>query len=192
MRTIFAILGFVAAIGVFMLYTRPAYDDVQVLQREIEQYDLALDKAAELQELKSALLEKRKAFDPEDLERLEKMLPNHVENVRLILDLDRLAASFGVALQNVIVSKPASESAGGETVIGASLSGDQKYDSLTLKFSTRGTYSSFVSFIEELERSLRIVDVISLTIAADSSSTGLRSSENSYRYEIAIRTYWLR
>ena len=104
MRTIFAILGFVAAIGVFMLYTRPAYDDVQVLQREIEQYDLALDKAAELQELKSALLEKRKAFDPEDLERLEKMLPNHVENVRLILDLVSLAARFGFEPPNAIVS----------------------------------------------------------------------------------------
>ena len=192
MRAIFSIFGLIAAVGVFTLYTQPAYDNVQALQKEIAGYDQALDKAAELQEIKAALLERRKAFDPEDLDRLEKMLPNHVDNVRLILDLDRLAGHYGMALQNVVVSDPASAS-GGDTVIGSASGGDQKYDSLTLKFATRGTYSNFVKFLEDLEASLRIVDVVSLSLGAEGGSSQLsRSSDNAYRYEIAIRTYWLR
>ena len=104
-------------------------------------------------------------------------------------------------LQNVVISNPASES-GDKTVIGAINAGKQKYDSLTLKFTTRGTYSNFVQFMEELESSLRIVDIVSLTVAPDGSAIrssqaedGARATiqpESTYRYDITIRTYWLR
>lgn len=191
MRTIFSILGVIAAVSVFLLYTQPAYDEVQALQKQIEQYNQALDKADELQRLKSTLLERRKSFDPEDLDRLHKLLPDHVDNVRLILDIDRLAGIYGMALQNVVISNPASETTLGNA-IGAS-GAAERYDSLTLRFSTRGTYANFAEFLEDLESSLRIVDLVSLSIASEGSSPEASgATSNVYRYDITIRTYWLR
>lgn len=200
-HTIISVLGLIIAGAVFFLYTKPAYDNTHALQAQIGEYNQALDKSAELQKLKNTLLSRRNAFDPAAIDALHKMVPDHVDNIRLILDMDSVAGRFGMSLQNVVISNPASESSD-KTVIGAINAGKQKYDSLTLKFTTRGTYSNFVQFMEELESSLRIVDVVSLTVTPDGSMMRPSSPEDSartptqlestYRYDITIRTYWLR
>ena len=200
-RSIASILGFLIAGAVFFQYTKPTYDKTQALRQQIEQYNQALDKAAELKQLKNSLMSRYNAFDPDALQRLHKMLPDHVDNIRLILDMDGVASRFGMAMQNVVISGSASASAG-QTVIGTISAGKQKYDSLTLRFTTRGTYANFVKFIEELESSLRIVDITSLTVTPGSSNTASsRNTEDSqqapendqiYKYDITIRTYWLR
>ncbi len=200
-RTIISLVGLIIAGVVFFQYTQPTYSNTRVLQAQINQYNQALDKSDELQKLKNTLLSRRNAFDPRAIDNLHKMVPDHVSNIQLILDLDSVASRFGMNLQNVVISNPASES-GDKTVIGAINAGKQKYDSLTLKFTTRGTYSNFVQFMEELESSLRIVDIVSLTVAPDGSAIrssqaedGARATiqpESTYRYDITIRTYWLR
>ena len=190
-RFIISILGFAIAVSVFMFYTRPAYDQVRGLQQEITDYNQALEKAAELQSLKQSLLSRFNAFDPADIDRLHKLLPDHVDNVRLILDLDSLAATHGFALQNVVISNPTQGDAGRSAgaTIGAS---NQRYDSLTFGFSTQGTYQDFVVLIEDLERSLRIVDLVSLGISRVEAPQGVAVSEPYYQYNVTIRTYWLK
>lgn len=200
-RTIISILGLIIAGAVFFLYAQPAYNSTHMLQAQINQYNQALEKSAELQKLKNTLLSRRNAFDPSAIDALHKMVPDHVNNIQLILDLDSVAGRFGMSLQNVVISNPASESSV-QTAIGAINAGKQKYDSLTLKFTTRGSYSNFVQFMEELESSLRIVDVVSLTVSpegsinrilqADDSARATVQLESLYRYDITIRTYWLR
>jgi Tfp pilus assembly protein PilO len=199
MRLIFAILSVVLAGGIFFFYTSPTYDKVRVVQAQIDQYNAALDKAAQLQQLKQSLLSRYNAFNPNDLDRLQKLLPDHVDNVRLILDLDNLAARYGLALQNVDVSNSATQTAKSQTAIGAITASSQKYSWLTLKFGTRGTYDTFVRFLNDLESSLRIVDLVSLSISPDSNSSVAPAighvaspSEPTYVYDITLRTYWLK
>ncbi len=170
------------------MYTQPAYDEMQGLRAKSDEYDQALSKAAELQQLKQTLLSRYNAFNPSDLDRLQKLLPDHVDNVRLVLDLDNLARSHNLALQNVVISNPASKS-GDPSVIGAIGKGGQKYDSLTLKFGTQGKYEDFSQFLQDLESSLRVVDLVSLNLSQDRSVTG---STPAFRFDLTIRTYWLR
>lgn len=195
LRTILSVVGIIVAGLVFFEYTQPAYDNINALQAKITQYNQALDKSAELQKLKDTLLTRYNAFNPDAKIRLQKMVPDHVDNIRLILDIDSLAGRFGMALQNVVISTPASEG-NNQTVIGAISTGNQKYDSLTLKFTVRSTYANFVKFMEQLESSLRIVDVVSLGVTPDSGGSsaqaGGSSGGNYYRYDITIRTFWLR
>ncbi|RJQ34549.1 hypothetical protein C4556_02365 [Candidatus Parcubacteria bacterium] len=187
-KLIFSALGLAVAFGVFFMYTQPTYQTVQAKKAEIAQYDEALDRAAELQQLKQSLLSRYNAFNPADLARLQKLLPDHVDNVRLVLDLDNLAGAHGMALQNVLISNPASET-GDNSVVGAIGAARQKFDSLTLQFSTVATYPVFVQFLENLESSLRIVDLVSLSLQPeDADDTG----EPLYSFDITIRTYWLK
>ena len=191
MRFIIALLGFAIAVAVFMFYTRPAYDSISVLQKEIADYDQALEKAAELQRLKQALLSRYNAFDPADLDRLHKLLPDHVDNVRLLLDLDSLASHHGFALQNVVISGPSQADAGRSA--GATIgSTNQRYDSLTFSFATQGTYQDFIIFMQDFEHSLRIVDLVSLSLGAAPVPTGVTLSEPYYQFNVSIRTYWLK
>ena len=189
-KFIISAIGFAIALGIFFMYTQPMYDRAQALQKEIGKYNQALGKAAELQQLKQALLSRYNAFNPEDLTRLQKLLPDHVDNVRLVLDLDSLAGMHSMALQNVVISNPSSEM-GDSSSIGAIGVSRQKFDSLTLKFSTRASYSRFVQFLESLESSLRIVDLVSLNLVSD-TAPGSSAEEPQYRFDITIRTYWLK
>src|SRR6185503_20334763 len=139
-------------------------DSAQGTQGTIDQYNAALNKAAELQTLKQQLLTRYNSFSPNDLDRLQKLLPDHVDNIALILDFDAVAARYGMGLENVDVSTPASSGVGsGATGIAANAG--TKYDSVTLKFSTRGTYPNFIQFLSGLEASLRVVDLVSLSLS---------------------------
>lgn len=186
-RLIIAAIGFVIAGAIFFLYTQPAYNKLQGERTKIAQYDAALDKAAELQSLKQNLLDRYNAFNSSDVERLQKLLPDHVDNVRLILDLDSLAGRYGLGLQNVEVST--SDSGGSKSAIGVIGTSNQKYESLTLTFATLGTYEAFTRFLSDLETSLRIVDLAALSITSASSG---ESREPIYSFKITLRTYWLK
>lgn len=188
MRTIVSLICVVAAGSIFMLYTKPAYDGVQAKNTQIVQYDQALEKATELQQLKQTLLSRYNTFNPADIERLQKLLPDHVDNVRLILDLDSLAGKHGMALQNVAVSSSENKTSTTQTASGAVGASKQKYDSLTIKFTTQGTYDTFKNFIADIEKDLRIVDLVSLDL---SNASGSGQSTN-YTYDITLRTYWLK
>lgn len=188
-RTLFSLIFVAAAGALFFLYTKPAYDQVRSIQEQITQYDQALVKAGELQRLKESLLSRFNAFNPVDVDRLHKLLPDHVDNVRLVLDLDTLASQHGFALQNVVINAPVAAVQGRDqrqVVLGPNR---EVYDSLTLRFATGGTYPNFVQFMKALEESLRIVDVVALTIDPDSTPTG---GEPLYRFDITLRTYWLK
>lgn len=192
MRNLFAVLFLAASGAIFFMYTKPAYDGLRVVQDEIRQYDQALDKADELQRLKQSLLSRYNAFNPVDVDRLHKLLPDHVDNVRLVLDLDTLASQHGFALQNVVINAPGTAVNPGsqqqQVIIGPNR---ETYDSLTLRFGTSGTYPKFVEFINALESSLRLVDVVAL--AMDTGTTNPEGGgEPTYRFDITLRTYWLK
>lgn len=191
MKFIFAIIGFTAAGAIFFFYTKPAYDGMHTYRAQIAQYNSALDKAAELQQLKQTLLSRYNAINPNLLDRLQKMLPDHVDNISLILDLDNLASTYGLALENVYVSAP-TNSASAATPVGAIGTANQKYDSLTIKFSTTGSYENFLQFLTDLESSLRIVDLVSLSLSANSLASSQGASDSIYTYNITLRTYWLK
>jgi len=122
--------------------------------------------------------------NPADIERLHKLLPDHVDNVRLILDLDTLASKHGLALQNVAISGAETKEPGAEEVIGPVTS---EHGEITIGFATTGTYERFVTFLTDLEKSLRIVDVIELKISPASTL-----GEPTYNFNITLRTYWLK
>jgi len=191
MRTIISLIGIIAAGAMFFLFTQPTYDKVKVANASIAQYDAALEKASELQARKQELLSRYNSFNPTDREKLEKLLPDHVDNVRLILDLDSLAGKHSIAVQNVVVSGQTGV-VGAQSAVGAIGASKQKYDSLTLTFTTQGTYQTFQEFLADLELSLRIVDLVSLKIGSIAPSAESRSAEPLYTYTLTIRTYWLK
>jgi Tfp pilus assembly protein PilO len=195
-RTTFSIIILLIAGAVFFLYTKPSYDTLQTLSAQNAQYDAALSKATQLQTVKQSLLSRYNSFDPGSLDRLQTMLPDQVDNIRLILDLDNIASRYGMALQNVDISTPDTSN---QTVVGAISTASQSYDSLTLQFTTHGTYAQFKQFLSDLQSSLRIVDLVSLSIAQEGSAVSASGqaltgagAQPVYTYVMTLQTYWLR
>lgn len=191
-RLIISGTGIALAGAIFFVYTQPTYDKTQTIRAQIKEYDQALSKAAELQKLKDTLLSRLNAFNPADIDRLQKLLPDHVDNVRLILDMDQMASKRGMALDNVDISKSDTTQT---TTIGAIGTDTTKYESLLLKFGTTGTYNDFLVFMSDLQSSLRIVDLVDLNFEPTGSSVlvpGANQPEPTYRFALTLKTYWLK
>ena len=192
-KIITMILCLVLAGAVFVVYTNPAYRNIKTLQQQVAEYDAGLDKARELQELKRSLLARYNTFSGEQLDRLSRLLPDHVDNVRLVLDLDNMAIRHNMAIQNVTISRP-EDNKRDTSVIGALSEQTKKYETITLQFNTRATYQDFVRFLEDLESSLRLVDLVALTVDAEGGAAAEdeAAQEPQYRFGITVRTYWLK
>src|SRR5512146_3193472 len=102
----------------FFGYTQPTYSKIQELKQEVAQLDGLLAEASEFQKLKSQLMDRYNALPSDTLARLNKLLPDHVDNVRLILDVDSLAAQDNLTLDNVIISTPDSSGSSGQVSSG--------------------------------------------------------------------------
>ncbi len=193
-RFIFAFVLVGVAGGIFFYYTKPQYDSTKQLQADIQSYNQALERSNELQRRRQELLSRFNTFNPQDIERLGKLLPDHVDNVRLLLDLDSFAGSQGFALQNVSINNTSSNtnSNTAQTAAGVIGASSDTFESITFGFSTQGTYPAFIAFMEALERSLRIVDIVSLSLQAAPGTEGIVLPEPVYTFDVVLKTYWLK
>jgi Tfp pilus assembly protein PilO len=137
------------------------------------------ERRRELQNVRDQLLSRYNTFPQADMDKLQKLLPDHIDNVRLILDLDSMAAKYGMRVKNVTTDDDNSRAAQGE------LGPDESaYESVILSFTVTGTYDTFRQFLADLEKSLRLVDVVGLDFNAN--DTGI------YDFTFHVKTYWLK
>lgn len=181
MRLILPILLLAAAIGLFALYTNPAYQHIKTLQAQAGAFDAALDNAQALRAERDKLLSKRNTFQTDNLQKLERALPDNVDNIRLIIDINNIAARHNLSLKNVALGS-VSDSKNSRSSLAVGSSGES-IGSVDVGFGVTATYDEFLAFLYDLEHSLRIVDVERISFK---SGAGDR-----YDYALTIRTYWL-
>lgn len=173
-----------AAIGLFVLYTNGAYqgpEGIKAAQAELSAFDEALGKAKELKSRRDGLLSKRNTFSSENVQKLERILPDNVDNIRFIIDINNIAARHNLSLKNVALGTISdAKQTRGALAVGAS--GDP-VGSAEISFALSATYEDFLLFLADVEHSLRLVDVEKISFKP---GTGDR-----YEFSMTVRTYWL-
>ncbi len=185
MRLILPSILIISAIGLFAMYTNNAYqgpEGIKSLQAQVAAFDEALDKAQELKKNRDSLLSKRNTFAAQDLQRLERILPDNVDNIRFVIDINGIAARRNLSLKNVALGT-ISDAKESRSALSIGSSGDP-VGSAEISFSVVATYEEFLAFLQDLERSLRIVDVENISFSSASAA-------GKYDFELTIRTYWL-
>ena len=185
------------AITGFFLFTNPLYGGpggVTDLQAQAASYDEALTNSKSLENERDILTNKYNSIDPDNLSKLQKLLPDNVDNIRLIIEIGTIAAPYGMVLSDVKYSTATPQT--GTTPTGAVQGGvaqtvNKNYGIWDLEFSTTGSYANFLNFTKDLEKNLRIVDISSIQFSSDVSAGGVTSSD-SYKYGFKIKTYWLK
>jgi Tfp pilus assembly protein PilO len=180
---ILPIILILIAIGLFAGYINPVYSTkITPLKAEIHQYDSTLAAANDFNRKEAELARERNSIPNESIQRLETYLPDGVDNVQLILDLNALAAKSGMQLSNFDIksSVSAPNASGGALPL---QSGGKAMDSLDLTVKATGSYGAFRTFLAGLEQSLRPMDIVQMSLA--DSQTGV------YTYNITFRIYWL-
>lgn len=197
------IILIIISVAVFFVLSNPFYNDIGILGAQVASYNEALNNSKALENERDKLTAKYNAINSDDLIKIQKLLPENIDNIRLILETGQIASPFGMVLKdikyNVTTTDTTNTSGGGAPVIqggGAVHPSTQDYGVWDLEFSTVGTYDNFLNFTRDLEKNLRIVDISSIQFSSNttsgSKSASASSTPESYKYGFKIKTYWLK
>lgn len=198
MRFIMPIILTGIAITLFFAYTNPIYSKISANNLQIASYDEALGNSKTLQSQRDKLTLIYNGIDPNNLVKLQKLLPDNVDNIRLILEIEQIASPYNMALTgiqyNATDSSNTTTAANAPAVaqVGGVKTSSGDYGTFNLEFSTSGSYNNFLNFTKDLESNLRIVDISSITFSSDTSATTKVGVPEVYKYDFKIKTYWLK
>ncbi len=201
MRFIVSAILIGISITVFVVFTNPIFGNIGELKTQVASYNKALDNSKTLKNEKDKLTAKYNSINKDDLLRLQKLLPENIDNIRLILEIGEIALPYGMALKNVKYNteekkgeKGEKDSSGVESIQSPTSSAKslKDYGIWDLEFSTSGSYKNFLNFTRDLEKNLRIVDVVSVQFSSGDVVESNVLSVESYQYNFKIRTYWLK
>ncbi len=183
---ILPILALIVAIGIFFVYVNPTWSgSIAATKVAIIADDQALVAASQYTAQQNQLASARNTINPADLARLARFLPDSVDNVGLILDLNALAARSGLSISNIDVASGGGQSGSVQQKgnVGTGTVGTGPTSSVDLSLSAVGTYTALRTFLQDVERSERLLDVQDLVVKG--SGTGV------YTYQMTLRLYWL-
>lgn len=178
MKNIFAILLIAGAIVIFVFYTNPQYQNIKHLQTQQSDYTNALAEANTLLGQQKNLDDAYQQISSDSLDRLNKLLPGSIDNIRLIIDINSIANKRGMSIRGIQINK----SGGSSNTLGPSSS---KYGTLSMSFSVTASYDTFISFLNDLQQSLRLIDITAISFSPTDKG-------DIYDYNVTINTYWLK
>lgn len=192
----FLIPGILIAIslGIFFTYTKTQYDKVKELRATNITYQEAIKDSEELIKKRDQVVLAYNSISEDDRARLERILPDHIDNVRLIIDIKSLLAKRGISIKNIktsdtnaIVGKEEKikKNTAAKVVTDQPIEkkNDEGIKSATLSFSFKTSYENFIEVLKDLESSLRIIEISDITFAP--------SDDGQYEFNLELKTFWL-
>lgn len=188
-RNVTATILIVLAAGIYFTVTQGVLNSAKDVKTVNDQYISAIANAQQLISVRDKVLNDYNNVSQGDRDKLDKMLPSTVDNIRLIIDLNNVAVQHGISLKNIrAVAAADSTAASAPTAPSqkASASGitAPKLDTVDITFSVTAPYQQFISFMQDLESDLRIMDVKHLSVSVGDNGM--------YTFQVDMTTYWLR
>jgi len=185
--------------ALFFIVINPLYNDVSLLRQDVAQYNTALDSSKNLQKTLDSLIATYKTIKTEDKERLDHFLPNTVNNIKFILEMEQIASAHSMPIKDIKFEAPKSQTSSSNNgassgVVVGDLSTSVPYGVFPISFTTSGDYDTFVLFLKDIESNLRLTDIKSVSFIVPPPSTGPGQTVNTniYTYSLNVETYWLK
>lgn len=169
----------------YFMYISPTISEIKGLAAEKAEYDSVLLKAGDISAKTGTILEEYNSIPEEDIAKLNKIITNTYDSVAFANDLNNLATDFGLSVVGIKDSIP-NASNRADAVVDSS--NPTPFKTNIVNLSLTGDYDKFVSFLTNLESSLRLIDVKSLSV--NSLKTD-ESKIDSYDFKLEIIVYSL-
>ncbi len=180
-RNIIAGILIIVSVGIFFTVTDSRYQTIKAIRAENAQYVDAIRKSEELLKKRDVLAQAYSSIPAQDIERLNRMIPDSIDSVRLIIDIDAIGDRLGLSLKGIRIGEIAQEVPPEFTPQAGT---SQKAEAVPVSFSVTATYPQFLKLLEELEKSLRMLEITKFSFTAGDEST--------YDFSVDLTTYWLR
>lgn len=196
MKLISSILFLIIAILVFFFAVNPLRADVSQLRTNVATYNTALDSSTDLQRTRDNLVNTYKGIKKEDKDRLTHFLPDSVDNIQLILEIEKIANLHGMPLKDIKfeIKNATEKNTENENLV---IQEDDPmsylpYNIFPMEFVIEGKYGTFLKFLEDLEDNLRLVDVMDISFDVPDLANQSNTFDTNYSYTLKIQTYWLK
>ncbi|MEK7566817.1 MAG: type 4a pilus biogenesis protein PilO [Patescibacteria group bacterium] len=164
MRLIISVLLLVAGVAVLFFWGRTLWQDIQKLQVERSAYESVLSRLNELKKTRDTLLTSYNSTSAADIKRIKNFLPDTPNTGPLVVQMANITNESGLLLKNIN--------------IGIST---EKSMEVPLLLSVSGSYQNFIGFLQKLEKSLRLIDVVKLSFSS--------SREDFYDFSLEAKSY---
>ena len=169
------------SIAAYYLYLSPMYADIGVLQAKKAEYTGALAKAKELGVKRDKILAEYNAIPPESILRLKRIIPDNVNNVEIVTNINAIASQYGMSVRGVKIDQQQSQDRGD----GTAKTVQSPFKTLTIGFTVSGSYDQFLKFLKDLESNARLFDVSNLAIKNNSKG------KTGFDFTVEVKAYSL-
>ncbi len=159
MRSILSIGVIAICVGMYFMYIKPMTVEVKARRAEKEEYTKVLTRVDEIKTKRDNIIAEYNSISPEEIDRLNKIIPEKINSVSLLNDLSVIASAYGITIKEFKITDGDNAS---RDVVGANVSGVYKTSHITM--NVNANYEVFLSFLEDIERSLSLIDVVNLNI----------------------------
>ncbi len=180
-RTITPIFSIILAIVIYFGFTKGVFDDVKAIEAEAKTYEDAIEKGEAYNIEIERNLGIKRSLGPVEMERLNAFVPDRIDEVRLLVDLEAMAKKNKMLIGNLEVTETESAGGGDAGATNAVTAGD--FSSLDISFGLIGTYDQFRVMLAEIEKSLTIMEVIDISMSANEGVL--------QQFDLTVRTYKL-
>jgi len=202
MKSIISIILIAASIAFFVFFTKPKWAELKANRVEVEKLNVAQENAKKLKSKIDSLQNTRNNISPADTEKIRKMIPDNVENVKLIIDFDNMLQALVTENQTTSIYRAANPAESGKISIenpkiaqgNALIEGGFDASQLGVadfSFTVSLTFNDFMDFLKRIETSTRIFEVESITFSTPTVS-GKNPNDIVYTFNVALKTYWLK
>ncbi len=170
LKNIITLLLILGAMGIFITWTSPFLKEIGQLYDEKKAIIEVLETSSELIGLRNEAVAKFNLISAEELARFSKIIPEDADTNKLMVQLSNMADTNGLAINSLDFREETEKSK------------VNLYNTLNIEAVFEGSYYGFLSFLEELEKSLRLVEVDSISFST--------TEENIYEFSIKAKTYF--
>lgn len=180
MSSISIIAYVILTLSIGYAFVYPSFGDINQLLEQREKYLASLETVSNIENKKEELLTELNAIPEIDRESVETILPDSLNFVKLISQIDAVASRYGISIKDI--SSIETAQAAGSSIENAEA--PKTYSSAIIGFSFDASYEQFNAFMDDLESSLRILDIRSAKLTTAEGGT--------YSYHVEFETYWLK
>ena len=158
-----------SSILIFFLLILPAFDKTRMLNGAIEERENILK---ELQEISSRVTELNSEIgrNKNNIAKLDQLLPKRKEVSEILVMIESTISSSGLLLSEVNISEPTGEAAG----------------KINVNIKLSGDFNSLMTFLDLLEKNLRLIEISTIDIAAQ-----LSGASDTINYDIKFEARYL-
>ncbi|OGZ42633.1 MAG: hypothetical protein A3C80_04460 [Candidatus Ryanbacteria bacterium RIFCSPHIGHO2_02_FULL_45_43] len=169
MKTVLGLIFIAAAIGLIFGVALPEWDTIQALREKAKGREEVLNQIEAVRDLQDELVARYNSISDDDLERMRLMIPEGDEREYMLLTMRRLTKEHDLLLSSIGFTVQA----GRGTSPGV----------LTTRFIASGSYNDLRALLDDLARSLRLVDVQSINFSGGET--------NQFNFNITAQSYFV-